>query len=68
MDWTKDIKRSELYIKLYRVNILKYKCWTKEHEYFKKYQTYPKWGMSQTSKLEKIWNKITNEIKALNNN
>lgn len=68
MDWTKEIKRSELYIKLHRVDILKYKCWIKEREYFKTHQTYPKWGISQTSKLDKIWDKIMNEIKTLNNN
>lgn len=67
MDWTKDIKLSELYIKLHRVNILKYKCWMKEHEYFKKHQTFPKWGDSQTDKLNKIWNLIMSEIKLINN-
>lgn len=68
MDWTKDIKRCELYIKLNRVNILKYKCWMKEHEYFKKHQTFPKWGESQTDKLDKIWYLIMNEIKLISNN
>lgn len=68
MDWTKDIKLSELYIKLHRVNILKYKCWMKEHEYFKNHQTFPKWGELQTDKLNKIWNLIMSEIKLINNN
>jgi hypothetical protein len=68
MDWTKEIKQSELFIKLHRVDILKYRCWTKEHEYFENHQTFPKWGMSQVSKLDKIRDLIMNEIKTLNKN
>lgn len=68
MNWSKEIKRSELYIKLYRVEILKYKCWIKEHEYFEKNRTFPKWGVSQNRKLDKTWDLIMNEIKTLSNN
>ena len=68
MDWSREIKRCELYIKLNRVDILKYKCWVKEREYFEKHRNFPKWGISQTSKLDKIWDLIMNEIKTLSNN
>lgn len=63
-----DIKRYELYIKLYRINIMTAKSRIKKWEYYKKHNELPKWEINQEAYLGKIWDKIMNEIKALNNN
>lgn len=66
-DWTKEIKRSELYIKIERVSIMKYKCWNKAHEYFETHGIYPKWDDFQTERLSRIFKIIMNEIEQLKN-
>ncbi len=63
-----DIKRDELHIKLYRINIMTAKSRIKKWEYYEKYNELPKWSINQEAYLGKIWDKIMNEIKTLNNN
>lgn len=58
-----DIKREELYIKLYRINIMTAKSRIKKWEYYKKHNKLPKWGRNQDDYLGKIWDKIMSEIK-----
>jgi hypothetical protein len=57
-----DIKRDELYIKLYRINIMTAKCRIKKWEYYEKHNEPSKWERNQEAYLEKIWDKIMNEI------
>ena len=58
-----DIKREELYIKLYRINIMTAKIRIKKWEHYKKHNELPKWSINQEAYLGKIWDKIMNEIK-----
>ena len=66
-DWTKEIKRSELYIKIERVSIMRYKCWNKAQEYYKTHGTYPAWDDFQTERLSRIFKIIMNKIEQLKN-
>lgn len=58
-----DIKRDELYIKLYRINIMIAVSRMKKWEYYEKHNEFPKWERNQDDYLGKIWDKIMNEIK-----
>lgn len=64
----RDIKKQELYIKLYRVNIMTEMSRIKQWEYYIEHNVFPVWEKPQEKKLNEIWNKIMNKIKELNNN
>lgn len=64
----RDIKKQELYIKLYRVNIMTEMSRIKQWEYYLEHKEFPVWERTQEEKLNKIWSKIMNKIKELNNN
>ena len=64
----RDIKKQELYIKLYRVNIMTNMSLIKQWEYYIKHNKFPVWEKTQEKKLKKIWSKIMNKIQELNNN
>ena len=63
-----DIKRQELYIKLYRVNLMQAMSRKKQWEYYIKHKTFPVWENAQETKLNKIWDSIMAEIHTINNN
>lgn len=68
LNYIKDIKRSKLYIKLYRVDIMLSTSRMKKWEYYHINSEHPVWAMSQEKKLSEIWNSIMEEIQSLNNN
>lgn len=63
-----EIKRDELYIKLYRVDIMVNKCRMKKWDYYSNHGCFPCWEEAQEIKLNAIWNKIMAEIQTINNN
>lgn len=63
-----EIKRDELYIKLYRVKIMIAKCWMKTWDYRFKHGYFPCWNEAQDIRLSAIWDKIMAEIQTINNN
>lgn len=64
----REIKRQELYIKLYRVNIMMEMSRIKQWEYHIAHNKFPIWERTQEKKLNEIWTKIMNKIKELSNN
>ena len=59
----REIKKQELYIKLYRVNIMTEMSRIKQWEYYIEHKEFPVWEKPQEKKLNEIWNKIMNKIK-----
>lgn len=68
LNYIKDIKRSKLYIKLYRVDIMLSTSRMKKWEYVRANGKFPAWETSQEKKLSEIWNSIMGEIQSINNN
>lgn len=68
LNYIKDIKRSKLYIKLYRVDIMLSMSRMKKWEYHHANNNFPVWAMSQDKKLNEIWESIMQEIQSINNN
>lgn len=68
LNYIKDIKRSKLYIKLYRVDIMLSMSRMKKWEFYHINGNHPVWAMSQEKKLNEIWDSIMREIESIDNN